>query len=199
MKEHPRWEVKSRLTDFASRVFSKSTRWDVESRRGLGGTTSTKPDTHWVLIEQNRGCAAASACSRLRPARYMPTSSPPSLAKPPPRGNDVWADPPRHRRRPGPRLENGISELTLRHLPRGAGLRQGQGIRELVAVVSLPVERIFRRLGLPIERLSHRQAVDLGAVRGSVSASTWTSVSTAPSIALPGPLPAGGDALLAVI
>ncbi|MNJ17596.1 hypothetical protein D3C77_118790 [compost metagenome] len=33
-------------------------------------------------------------------------------------------------------------------------------------MVSLPVERIFRRLGLPIERLGHRQAVDLGAVRG---------------------------------
>ncbi len=48
-------------------------------------------------------------------------------------------------------------------------------------MVSLPVERIFRRLGLPIERLGHRQAVDLGAVRGSGSASIWMSGSPVPS------------------
>ena len=82
-----------------------------------------------------------------------------------------------------PRLENGISELTCVIFREVLAFAREQGIRELVAVVSLPVERIFRRLGLPIERLGHRQAVDLGAVRGSASASTWTSVSTAPSIA----------------
>jgi acyl homoserine lactone synthase len=65
-----------------------------------------------------------------------------------------------------PRLENGISELTCVIFREVLAFAREQGIRELVAVVSLPVERIFRRLGLPIERLGHRQAVDLGAVRG---------------------------------
>ncbi|MGH1390343.1 MAG: acyl-homoserine-lactone synthase, partial [Aeromonas jandaei] len=37
---------------------------------------------------------------------------------------------------------------------------------EVVGVASLPAERIYRRMGIPMERLGHRQSVDLGAVRG---------------------------------
>ena len=59
-----------------------------------------------------------------------------------------------------------MNELTCVIFREVYAFARAQGIRELVAVVSLPVERIFRRLGLPIERLGHRQAVELGAVRG---------------------------------
>ncbi len=74
-------------------------------------------------------------------------------------------------------MSNGVSELTCVIFREVYAFAHAHGIRELVAVVSLPVERIFRRLGLPIERLGHRQAVDLGAVGALASASIWMSAS----------------------
>ncbi|MGL4776732.1 MAG: acyl-homoserine-lactone synthase, partial [Aeromonas veronii] len=98
----------------------------------------------------------------------LPTIFPTALAgESAPRTPDVWEltrlaiDAQR-----APRMSNGVSELTCVIFREVYAFAHAHGIRELVAVVSLPVERIFRRLGLPIERLGHRQAVDLGAVRG---------------------------------
>lgn len=77
-------------------------------------------------------------------------------------------------------MSNGVSELTCVIFREVYAFALAHGIRELVAVVSLPVERIFRRLGLPIERLGHRQAVDLGRFGASVSASIWMNVLPVP-------------------
>ncbi len=69
-----------------------------------------------------------------------------------------------------------------------------------MALVSLPVERIFRRLGLPIERLGHRQAVDLGAVRGvGIRFHLDERFDRAVHRPLQGHYRPAGDALLAVI
>ncbi|MNK86771.1 Acyl-homoserine-lactone synthase [compost metagenome] len=168
LKEHPRWEVENELYRFRKRVFSDRLGWDVESHRGLERDSFDKPDTHWVLIEDEEGlcgCIRLLSCAQ----DYMlPSIFPGALAgERPPRGADVWEltrlaiDAGR-----APALDNGISELTCVIFREVYAFAREQGIRELVAVVSLPVERIFRRLGLPIERLGHRQAVDLGAVRG---------------------------------
>lgn len=188
LKEHPRWEVENEFYRFRNRVFSERLGWDVESRRGLERDNFDKPDTHWVLIEDKQGlcgCIRLLSCAQ----DYMlPSIFPTALAgEAPPRGNDVWEltrlaiDADR-----APRLENGISELTCVIFREVLAFAREQGIRELVAVVSLPVERIFRRLGLPIERLGHRQAVDLGAVRGVGIRFHLTAPSIAPSRAITG-------------
>ena len=111
------------------------------------------------------GCIRLLNCAD---AYMLPTIFPTALAgERAPRSSDVWEltrlaiDAQR-----APRMNNGVSELTCVIFREVHAFAQAHGIRELVAVVSLPVERIFRRLGLPIERLGHRQAVDLGAVRG---------------------------------
>ena len=98
----------------------------------------------------------------------LPSIFPTALAgEAPPRSSDVWEltrlaiDANR-----APRMGNGVSELTCVIFREVYAFAREQGIRELVAVVRLPVERIFRRLGLPIERLGLRPDVDLGAVRG---------------------------------
>ena len=168
LKQHPRWEVENELYRFRKRVFSDRLGWDVESHRGLERDSFDKPDTHWVLIEDEQGlcgCIRLLSCAQ----DYMlPSIFPAALAgELPPRCADVWEltrlaiDAGR-----APRLDNGVSELTCVIFREVYAFARAQGIRELVAVVSLPVERIFRRLGLPIERLGHRQAVELGAVRG---------------------------------
>ncbi|MEN9534263.1 MAG: acyl-homoserine-lactone synthase [Aeromonas popoffii] len=168
LKEHPRWEVENELYRFRNRVFSDRLGWDVESHRGLEQDSFDTPDTHWVLIEDEEGlcgCIRLLSCAQ----DYMlPSIFPSALAgEAPPRSNDVWEltrlaiDANR-----APRMGCGVSELTCIIFREVYAFAKAKGIRELVAVVSLPVERIFRRLGLPIERLGHRQAVDLGAVRG---------------------------------
>lgn len=202
LKEHPRWEVENELYRFRNRVFSDRLGWDVESRRGLERDNFDKPDTHWVLIEDEQGlcgCIRLLSCAQ----DYMlPSIFPTALAgEAPPRGNDVWEltrlaiDADR-----APRLDNGISELTCVIFREVLAFAREQGIRELVAVVSLPVERIFRRLGLPIERLGHRQAVDLGAVRGvGIRFHLDERFDRAVHRPLQGHYRPAGDALLAVI
>ncbi|MBV7599063.1 acyl-homoserine-lactone synthase [Aeromonas sp. sia0103] len=168
LKQHPRWEVENELYRFRKRVFSDRLGWDVESHRGLERDSFDKPDTHWVLIEDEQGlcgCIRLLSCAQ----DYMlPSIFPAALAgELAPRCADVWEltrlaiDASR-----APQLDNGVSELTCVIFREVYAFARAQGIRELVAVVSLPVERIIRRLGLPIERLGHRQAVELGAVRG---------------------------------
>jgi N-acyl-L-homoserine lactone synthetase len=168
LKQHPRWEVENELYRFRKRVFSDRLGWDVESHRGLERDSFDKPDTHWVLIEDEQGlcgCIRLLSCAQ----DYMlPSIFPAALAgELAPRCADVWEltrlaiDASR-----APQLDNGVNELTCVIFREVYAFARAQGIRELVAVVSLPVERIFRRLGLPIERLGHRQAVELGAVRG---------------------------------
>ena len=141
LKEHPRWEVENELYRFRNRVFSDRLGWDVESRRGLERDNFDKPDTHWVLIEDKQGlcgCIRLLSCAQ----DYMlPSIFPTALAgEAPPRGNDVWEltrlaiDADR-----APRLENGISELTCVIFREVLAFAREQGIRELVAVVSLPV------------------------------------------------------------
>lgn len=168
IKEHPKWEVENELYRFRKRVFSDRLGWDVESHRGLERDSFDKPDTHWVLIEDEQGlcgCIRLLSCAQ----DYMlPSIFPCALAgELVPRSAEVWEltrlaiDAER-----APRFDNGISELTCVLFREVYAFAREREIRELVAVVSLPVERIFRRLGLPIERLGHRQTVDLGAVRG---------------------------------
>ncbi|PKQ73808.1 acyl-homoserine-lactone synthase [Aeromonas sobria] len=168
LKEHPKIEVEQELYRFRNRVFSDRLGWDVESHRGLEKDNFDTPDTHWVLIEDNEGlcgCIRLLSCDQ----DYMlPSIFPSALAgEVAPRSNDVWEltrlaiDASR-----APQVRNGVSELTFIIFREVYAFAQAKGIRELVAVVSLPVERIFRRMGLPIERLGHRQSVDLGAVRG---------------------------------
>jgi N-acyl-L-homoserine lactone synthetase len=168
LREHPRNEVEDELYRFRNRVFSDRLGWDVESWRGLECDSFDTPHTHWVLIEDEQGlcgCIRLLSCAH---AYMLPTIFPSALAgESAPRTPDVWEltrlaiDAPR-----APRMTNGVSELTCVIFREVYAFAHAHGIRELVAVVSLPVERIFRRLGLPIERLGHRQAVDLGAVRG---------------------------------
>lgn len=168
IKEHPKWEVENELYRFRKRVFSDRLGWDVESHRGLERDSFDKSDTHWVLIEDEQGlcgCIRLLSCAQ----DYMlPSIFPCALAgELAPRSAEVWEltrlaiDAER-----APRFDNGISELTCVLFREVYAFAREREIRELVAVVSLPVERIFRRLGLPIERLGHRQTVDLGAVRG---------------------------------
>lgn len=160
--------VENSLYCFRNRVFHERLGWDVESHSGLERDNFDGPDTHWVLIEDEQGlcgCIRLLSCAQ----DYMlPTIFPTALAgEAPPRHQDVWEltrlaiDANR-----APRLDNGVSELTCVIFREVYAFALAHQIRELIAVVSLPVERIFRRLGLPIERLGHRQAVDLGAVRG---------------------------------
>ena len=114
LKEHPRWEVENELYRFRKRVFSDRLGWDVESHRGLERDSFDKPDTHWVLIEDEEGlcgCIRLLSCAQ----DYMlPSIFPGALAgERPPRGADVWEltrlaiDAGR-----APALDNGISELT---------------------------------------------------------------------------------------
>ncbi len=145
----------------------RSPRLGCGIHRGLEQDSFDTPDTHWVLIEDEEGlcgCIRLLSCAQ----DYMlPSIFPTALAgEAPPRSNDVGLTRLAIDAERAPRLGNGISELTCIIFREVYAFAKAQGIRELVAVVSLPVERIFRRLGLPIERLGHRQAVDLGAVRG---------------------------------
>ncbi|TNI94057.1 acyl-homoserine-lactone synthase [Aeromonas allosaccharophila] len=168
LREHPRNEVENELYRFRNRVFSDRLGWDVESHRGLERDSFDTPDTHWVLIEDEQGVCGCIRLLNCANAYMLPTIFPTALAgERAPRSPDVWEltrlaiDAQR-----APRMSNGVSELTCVIFREVHAFAQVHGIRELLAVVSLPVERIFRRLGLPIERLGHRQAVDLGAVRG---------------------------------
>ncbi|MEL3928658.1 acyl-homoserine-lactone synthase [Aeromonas enteropelogenes] len=168
LREHPRKEVESELYRFRNDVFSDRLGWDVESRQGLERDSFDTPDTHWVLIEDEQGVCGCIRLLNCADAYMLPTIFPAALAgERPPCSPQIWEltrlaiDASR-----APRMSNGVSELTCVIFREVYAFALAHGICELVAVVSLPVERIFRRLGLPIERLGHRQAVDLGAVRG---------------------------------
>ena len=132
--------------------------------------------------------------AQLRPGLHAAQHLPHRLAgEAPARQRRVGAGPgPRHRRRPGPAWRTGISELTCVIFREVLAFAR-EGIRELVAVVSLPVERIFRRLGLPIEAPGHRQAVDLGGRARVGIRFHLTSVSTG-VVHRPVAIPAAGDA-----
>ncbi|PTT44488.1 acyl-homoserine-lactone synthase [Aeromonas sp. HMWF014] len=168
LRDHPRYELENELYRFRKRVFSDRLGWDVESHRGLERDGFDTPDTHWVLIEDDEGlcgCIRLLSCAQ----DYMlPSIFPTALAgEMAPRSNDVWEltrlaiDANR-----APRMGNGVSELTCVLLREVYAFAQTNNIKEVIGVASMPAERIFRRLGLPMERLGHRQAVDLGAVRG---------------------------------
>ncbi|WP_111873957.1 acyl-homoserine-lactone synthase [Aeromonas bivalvium] len=168
LRKHWDKNIENSLYSFRNRIFFERLRWDVESSQGLERDHFDGPDTHWILVEDDAGlcgCIRLLSCA----ADYMlPTCFPAALAgESPPRRQDVWEltrlaiDAAR-----APRLDNGVSELTCVIFREVHAFAREHHIREMVAVVSLPVERIFRRLDLPIERLGHRQVVDLGAVRG---------------------------------
>lgn len=136
--------------------------------RGLERDGFDKPDTHWVLVEDEQGLCGCIRLLNCAQDYMLPSIFHGALAgELAPRSPDVWEltrlaiDAGR-----APLLDNGISELTCVIFREVHAFARERGIRKLVAVLSLPVERIFRRLGLPIERLGHRQAVELGAVRG---------------------------------
>lgn len=167
LREHPRNEVENELYRFRNCGFPDRLGWDVESHQGLERDSSDTPDTYWVLIEDEQGLCGFIRLLNCADAYMLPTIFLTALAgESAPRTPDVWEltrlaiDAQR-----APRMSNGVSELTCFIFREVYAFAHAHGIRELV-VVSLPVERIFGRLGLPIERLGHRQAVDLGAVRG---------------------------------
>ena len=168
LRDHPRNEIENELYRFRNRIFSGRLGWDVESYRGLERDSFDSPDTHWVLIEDSEGicgCIRMLDCS----GTYMlSTIFPTALAgECPPDTPDIWEltrlaiDASR-----APRMENGVSELTFVILREVYAFAKANGIKEVVGVASLPAERIYRRMGIPMERLGHRQSVDLGAVRG---------------------------------
>ena len=168
LRDHPRNAVENELYHFRNRVFSDRLGWDVESYHGLERDSFDTPDTHWVLIEDEQGVCACIRLLNCADAYMLPTIFPTALAgENPPHTPDVWEltrlaiDAPR-----APRMSNGVSELTCVLLREVYAFAHPRGIKELVGVASLPAERIFRRLGIPMSRLGHRQSVDLGAVRG---------------------------------
>jgi acyl homoserine lactone synthase len=168
LRDHPRNAVESELYQFRNRVFSDRLGWDVESYHGLERDGFDTPDAHWVLIEDEQGVCACIRLLNCANAYMLPTIFPTALAgESAPRTPDIWEltrlaiDAPR-----APRMTNGVSELTCVLLREVYAFARSRGIKELVGVASLPAERIFRRLGIPMVRLGHRQAVDLGAVRG---------------------------------
>lgn len=166
--QHPNRALIRQLYQFRKSVFSDRLGWDVEHHQGLEQDRYDGPDTHWVLVEDEQGICG---CIRMLPTEgpYMlPEIFPTALAgECPPRQSNVWEltrlaiDAER-----APSLSNGVSELTLVLLRGAYEFACQQGIDEMLAVVSLPVERILRRMGLPIERLGHGKPVDLGAVNG---------------------------------
>ena len=91
------------------------------------GQLHDKPDTHWVLIEDKQGLCGCIRLLQLPPRiTCCPASSPPpSLAKPAAAATTCGADPPRHRRRPGPRLENGIGQNSPASSSASAGASPG--------------------------------------------------------------------------
>ncbi|MFL9590803.1 acyl-homoserine-lactone synthase [Aeromonas schubertii] len=166
--QHPNRSLIRQLYQFRKSVFSDRLGWDVEHHQGLEQDRYDGPDTHWVLVEDEQGLCG---CIRMLPTEgpYMlPEIFPTALAgEQPPRQSNVWEltrlaiDAER-----APRLNNGVSELTLVIFRGVYEFARQQGIDEMLAVVSLPVERIFRRMGLPVERMGDGKPVDLGAVNG---------------------------------
>ncbi|PJG57976.1 acyl-homoserine-lactone synthase [Aeromonas cavernicola] len=168
LRDHPRNNIEDELYRFRNQIFSGRLGWDVESHQGLERDSFDSPDTYWVLLEDDQGicgCIRMLDCS----GNYMlSTVFPTALAgESPPCTPDIWEltrlaiDANR-----APRMENGISEITFVILREVYAFAKENGIREVVGVASLPAERIYRKIGIPMERLGHCQSVDLGAVRG---------------------------------
>ncbi|WP_368196353.1 acyl-homoserine-lactone synthase [Aeromonas sp. R2-2] len=168
LRDHPRNAVENELYQFRNRVFSDRLGWDVESYHGLERDRFDTPDTHWVLVEDEQGVCACIRLLSCASAYMLPSIFPTALAgENAPRTPEIWEltrlaiDATR-----APCMTNGVSELTCVLLREAYAFATANGIKEFVGVASLPAERIFRRLGIPMARLGHRQAVDLGAVKG---------------------------------
>lgn len=168
LAEHPNPNMAKQLYQLRKRVFADRLGWDVEPNGDMEQDQYDRADTRWVLIEDDQGlCACVRLLSCDRPY-MMPDIFPTTLAgEPAPRSADSWEmtrlaiDADR-----APRFDNGVSELTLILFREANRYAMAHGVRELIGVASTPVERIYRRMGLPITRLGHGKPVDLGVVRG---------------------------------
>lgn len=150
------------------RVFHDRLGWDVPSRGGLERDEYDDLDPVY-LIARGPG-RTVSGCMRLLPTtdRYMLRDTFPELLRgePGPRDARVWdvsrfavlpPSPEQHRAATS-------SEITLELVRRAIDHAFEHDIDAYVAVVSLGLERIFRRIGLPLRRFGDGQPQRLGDV-----------------------------------
>lgn len=161
------------------RVFHDRLGWSVSSRGGLERDEYDDLDPVY-LIARGPG-RTVSGCMRLLPTtgRYMLRDTFPQLLRgePGPSDERVW-DVSRFAVLPSSRQQRAVtsSEITL-ELVRGAiDHAFEQGIDAYVAVVSVGLERIFRRIGLPLRRLGDGRPQHLGEVR---SVACWIDMNDA--------------------
>lgn len=168
LSEHPNPSISRQLYQFRKQVFADRLGWEVSPEGDQERDGYDTEQTRWVLIEDD---GELIACVRLLSCDgpyMMPDIFPSTLAgEPAPRTAQSWEmtrlaiDAER-----APRFGNGVSELTLVLFRETNAYAMEHGVKELIGVASTPVERIYRRLGLPITRLGHGKPVDLGVVRG---------------------------------
>lgn len=149
------------------RVFHGRLGWDVSSRSGLERDDYDDLDPTY-LIARGPG-RSVTGCMRLLPTtgRYMLRDTFPQLLRgdDPPADARLW-DVSRFAVAPPDALRSSASgEVTLALVRAAIDHALEEGIDAYVAVVSVGLERIFKRIGLPVQRFGDGQSERIGDVR----------------------------------
>ncbi len=149
------------------RVFHERLGWQVSSRSGLERDAYDDLDPTY-LIARGPG-RAVTGCMRLLPTTgpYMLRDTFPNLLRgdDPPADARLW-DVSRFAVAPPDALRSAASgEVTLALVRTAIDHALEQGIEAYVAVISVGLERIFKRIGLPVRRFGDGQSERIGDVR----------------------------------
>ncbi|BCR03757.1 acyl-homoserine-lactone synthase [Desulfuromonas versatilis] len=159
------------------RVFFEQLGWEVRSRNGQERDGFDDLDPVYMLTGGQKG--AVEGCWRLLPTTgdYMLEKIFPQLARGAeiPKDESIW-EISRFAVLPSgsaSRQQANLCSLTFDLLRAGVDFADRNGIRHYVFVTSVAVERLLKRVGLPLRRFGDGQAVRVGKV---LSVACWIDI-----------------------
>ncbi len=158
-------------------VFKDRLGWDVDCREGLEIDRFDNLDPVYMVVRSP--ASTVDGCWRLLPTTgpYMLVDTFPELLRgePAPREGDVWelsrfAVAPVH---PQDRRQVSFSLTTFGMMQRVFEFGYENGIERYVTVTSVSLERMLRRIGVPLKRFGDGRATKIGKV---LSVACWIEV-----------------------
>jgi acyl homoserine lactone synthase len=160
------WSVLDGMFRLREEIFFQKLGWEVSSNGGLEQDNFDDLDPVYLIARNTK--RRVSGCTRLMPTMgpYMLRDVFPELLQ----GEDAPADETTwelSRFTASPDRDNiqaGIGEVSLELMRSAVTFAEENGIKRYVAVTSASMERMLKRLGLPMRRLGEGKALRIGKV-----------------------------------
>lgn len=161
------WSMLDGMFRLREEVFFQRLGWEVSSTAGLERDHFDELDPVYLVARgSNR---KVTGCTRIMPTvgPYMLRDVFPELlqGEDAPAQEDTWE---LSRFTASPDADNpqaGVGEVSLELMRSAVTFAEQNGIRRYVAVTSAAMERMLRRLGLPMRRLGEGRVMQIGKVR----------------------------------